>query len=244
MGFIKGLIFSIILLLCYDAEAFAAYQYVVRYEVANKIVSTQYIVEGEDAQEPEAPTVEGKIFKCWSNDGKNVKRNMTIKAIFQRETSADTANGNDNDTNTSEQLVDTSGQDAASALISSSKNSGVDYGGDNTTKDDTKPENEGDLPPIFSTDNTERSIEEVEGGGKKTSEASNSNQDKQEDKQEDNGEIETEPFNNQEKDNKEVNKKDKEVVKEVSNDNFNSILIIGIITALTVGGILLYVKVQ
>ena len=156
----RFVIVFVILSLFTPIEVFGAYQYTIVYKAEGKVISTQYIQEGEDAEEPEPPEIEGKIFKCWSSKATGVKRNMVIKAIYTREgsESSDTEGSQDEVTNSYQGAVTGS---PADALVAATRGgSGYIDSIEEGNEEDVEEE---ELPvPGMSTDNTERSIEEVE----------------------------------------------------------------------------------
>ena len=59
--------------------------YTVNFIVEGEVVSTQQVKYGEDAQAPQDPELEGATFKEWDKDYKNVKENLDINAVFEKE---------------------------------------------------------------------------------------------------------------------------------------------------------------
>ena len=59
--------------------------YTVNFIVEGEVVSTQQVKHGEDAQAPQDPELEGATFKEWDKDYKNVKENLDINAVFEKE---------------------------------------------------------------------------------------------------------------------------------------------------------------
>lgn len=49
----------------------------------DEIISQMEVKFGEDAKVPEAPTIEGKVFKSWDKDFTKVKENLVVKAQYE-----------------------------------------------------------------------------------------------------------------------------------------------------------------
>lgn len=157
--------FTIILLLLAPIKAYGAYQYTVTYTADGNVVSTQRVIEGDDAKEPNAPEVDGKEFQSWSNDGKNIKRNMTIKAIYKSNSDNDnkTSSSSSSPYGANKEEIVTRSLNPAAALVEANK-SGGSYTTATDSNDSTENDDDGLPPPSASTDVTERSIDEVESG--------------------------------------------------------------------------------
>ncbi len=59
--------------------------YTVNFIVNGEIISSQEVKHGDDAVAPSVPELEGHIFKEWDKNYKNVKGNMDITAVFDKE---------------------------------------------------------------------------------------------------------------------------------------------------------------
>ena len=59
--------------------------YTVNFIVEGEVVSTQEVKHGEDAVAPANPELEGATFKEWDKDYTNVKENLEINAVFEKE---------------------------------------------------------------------------------------------------------------------------------------------------------------
>jgi len=59
--------------------------YTVNFIVEGEVVSTQEVKYGEDAVAPANPELEGATFKEWDKDYTNVKENLDINAVFEKE---------------------------------------------------------------------------------------------------------------------------------------------------------------
>ena len=59
--------------------------YTVNFIVEGEVVSTQEVKHGEDAVAPSNPELEGATFKEWDKDYTNVKENLDINAVFEKE---------------------------------------------------------------------------------------------------------------------------------------------------------------
>ena len=59
--------------------------YTVNFIVEGEVVSTQQVKHGDDAVAPANPELEGATFKEWDKSYKNVKENLDINAVFEKE---------------------------------------------------------------------------------------------------------------------------------------------------------------
>ena len=59
--------------------------YTVNFIVEGEVVSTQQVKHGDDAVAPANPELEGATFKEWDKSYKNVKGNLDINAVFEKE---------------------------------------------------------------------------------------------------------------------------------------------------------------
>lgn len=151
------ILFAVLLLVNMD-KALAIHQYTVKFKVDGKAISTQKVVSGEDATPPADPGVEGKKFSGWSGDYKNIQKNTIINAMFSGE--GITTKSKDSKDSSSTSIADAqnnSSQSPAEALNAANNSSNVKY-------NSTERESELESDPSLSTNNMERTIEEVEEG--------------------------------------------------------------------------------
>ena len=59
--------------------------YTVNFIVEGEVVSTQQVKHGDDAVAPANPELEGATFKEWDKSYKNIKENLDINAVFEKE---------------------------------------------------------------------------------------------------------------------------------------------------------------
>lgn len=136
---------------------YAVRQYTVKFKVDGKAISTQKVMAGEDATPPADPVVDGKKFTGWSGTYTNIQKNTIINATFDKGSNG-ASNAGNKEQDSKESSSSGSGNQSAAEALNEANNSGGKF-------DSGERQEEAKHDPSMSTDNTERSVEEVENAG-------------------------------------------------------------------------------